>query len=112
MPVSPPPVLTRTMTRSIEFELPFELPELDHSRNGSPRGPEAENRVLFREVRSFGTARVTHGDAYELMPALEANSIDLLITSPPYWGHRTYEQDHNWKILDDWKREGYDETTV
>ena len=47
-------------------------------------------------------ATVRQGDAYDLLPSLEAASVDLLITSPPYWGHRTYEQDHNWNILKDW----------
>ena len=44
-------------------------------------------------------ATVRQGDAYDLLPSLEAASVDLLITSPHYWGHRTYEQDHNWNIL-------------
>lgn len=49
---------------------------------------------------------IVHGDAHDLLATLEPGSVDLLITSPPYWGHRSYGQNHNWKILDDWKREG------
>lgn len=48
------------------------------------------------------TAGVRQGDAYDLMKALPAASVDLLITSPPYWGHRTYERDHNWNVLAEW----------
>ena len=54
------------------------------------------------------TATVLHGDAYDLLPSLDPQSIDLLITSPPYWGHRTYEQDHNWSIFQDWLNAGED----
>jgi site-specific DNA-methyltransferase (cytosine-N4-specific) len=46
-----------------------------------------------------------HGDAYDLLLTLEPRSVDLLITSPPYWGHRSYGREHNWSILDEWKRE-------
>ena len=47
-------------------------------------------------------ATVRHGDAYDLLPRLDAASVDLLVTSPPYWGHRTYGQSHNWNIHKDW----------
>lgn len=46
--------------------------------------------------------RIVHGDAYDLLPALEPASVDLLITSPPYWGQRTYGQEHNWGVFRDW----------
>ena len=36
------------------------------------------------------------GDSYDLVHTLPPNSIDLIITSPPYWGQRTYERDYNW----------------
>lgn len=49
---------------------------------------------------------ILHGDAYDLLPSLEPESVDLLITSPPYWGQRTYDQEHNWDILKDWKSTG------
>lgn len=46
------------------------------------------------------------GDAYDLSPLLPSDSLDLIVTSPPYWGHRSYGQDHNWDILQDWRAEG------
>lgn len=42
------------------------------------------------------------GDAWDLIQKVPPNSVDLIITSPPYWGHRTYHQDHDWQILEKW----------
>ena len=50
---------------------------------------------------------VKNGDAFDLLGTLQADSVDLLITSPPYWGHRSYGLDHNWDTLEDWKGEGH-----
>lgn len=57
-----------------------------------------------RRALGLGSAEVLEGDAFDLVKKLPARSVDLVITSPPYWGLRTYEGQHNWKILDDWKR--------
>jgi len=67
-------------------------------------------RVKSQEVLKIATGRhlLRVGDAFDLLPVLEAESVDLLLTSPPYWGLRPYEQDHNWEILDAWKAEGHD----
>lgn len=51
-------------------------------------------------------AIVKTGDAYDLLDTLEGSSVDLLITSPPYWGHRSYGGDHNWSVFEDWKSAG------
>jgi site-specific DNA-methyltransferase (cytosine-N4-specific) len=48
------------------------------------------------------TATVTQADAYDGLSKLAGDSVDLLCTSPPYWGLRTYGQEHNQEILDDW----------
>lgn len=67
---------------------------------------------LFRENpqpkaarRMRATGRVQCGDAYDLLPELASESVDLLITSPPYWGQRDYGLTHNWDILKLWMRE-------
>ncbi|MFJ5734704.1 DNA-methyltransferase [Streptomyces microflavus] len=52
------------------------------------------------------TAEVYEGDAYDLMEKIPAESVDLIITSPPYWGLRTYGLDHNEEILREWEAEG------
>lgn len=44
---------------------------------------------------------VFQGDAYDLFSEIPARSVDLVITSPPYWGHREYGLDHNWDAFND-----------
>lgn len=51
--------------------------------------------------------QIFEGDAYDCFWRLPKNSIDLILTSPPYWGHRTYQQEHNWSILGDWRKTGH-----
>jgi site-specific DNA-methyltransferase (cytosine-N4-specific) len=53
-------------------------------------------------------AEVRVGDAYDLIQDLEPETIDLVMTSPPYWGHRTYGLDHNFDVLTEWIAEGHD----
>jgi DNA modification methylase len=45
--------------------------------------------------------RIFIGDAFKLIGALADKSLDLIITSPPYWGQRSYGLPHNWDILKD-----------
>jgi DNA modification methylase len=47
------------------------------------------------------TVDVRHGDAFDLLDALPKSSVDCLITSPPYWGHRDYGLPHNWEFFND-----------
>ncbi|MEU6767108.1 site-specific DNA-methyltransferase [Streptomyces sp. NPDC046853] len=51
-------------------------------------------------------AEVHEGDAYDLLGKLPPESVDLIITSPPYWGLRTYGLSHNEGILQEWLDEG------
>ncbi len=44
---------------------------------------------------------VALGDAYDLLDELPKSSVDLIITSPPYWGHREYGLEHNWNLFND-----------
>jgi site-specific DNA-methyltransferase (cytosine-N4-specific) len=52
------------------------------------------------------SAEVLQGDAYDLARTLAPNTVDLVITSPPYWGQRTYDLDHNWEVSVEWKKSG------
>lgn len=45
--------------------------------------------------------QVRHGDAFDLFNTLPKSSVDLIITSPPYWGHRDYGLPHNWDYFND-----------
>ena len=49
---------------------------------------------------------VWSGDAFDLAEKLPAESVDLIITSPPYWGLRTYDIDHNNDVLAHWIADG------
>ena len=51
------------------------------------------------------------GDAFDLVLQLPSATIDLILTSPPYWGLRNYEIEHNWDILELWEG-GKHSTTV
>lgn len=48
----------------------FDLPVHENSENSTWR---AENILLY------------HGDCRVVLPSLEANSVDMVLTSPPYW---------------------------
>lgn len=45
------------------------------------------------------TDLVLEGDTFDLFQRLPECSIDLIITSPPYWGHRGYGLNHNWDFF-------------
>lgn len=46
-------------------------------------------------------ATILNGDAYNLFDQLGPAEVDLIITSPPYWGHRDYGLEHNWSFFND-----------
>ncbi|HEV2578274.1 MAG TPA: site-specific DNA-methyltransferase [Acidobacteriaceae bacterium] len=48
-----------------------------------------------------GDLRLMQGDAFDLFQELAPGSVDLVITSPPYWGHREYGLGHNWDLFND-----------
>jgi site-specific DNA-methyltransferase (adenine-specific) len=56
-------------------------------------------QLALPRKRSNDAFRVLHGDAFDLFNQMPADSIDLVITSPPYWGHRDYGLDHNWELF-------------
>jgi len=56
---------------------------------------QATSEALQIELRHQPT-QVLEGDAFDLFDGLAPSSVDLVITSPPYWGHREYELGHNW----------------
>ena len=80
-----------------------------HMQQESSSRPTAASEAV---ATSTPAATVQHGDAYDLLRRLDAGSVDLLITSPPYWGQRTYEQNHNWNILKDWLGAGAGESDI
>ena len=79
-------------------------PSGDHTIGGMTAEPETDKPDYLDEI----SGEVWQGDAYDLIAKLPSESVDLIITSPPYWGLRTYGQDHNEDILKEWTAEGND----
>ena len=46
---------------------------------------------------------ITLGDSLELLKTLPDNSIDLILTDPPYFKIVSNEWDRQWKTLDDFR---------
>lgn len=67
---------------------------------------------VMRSANTNAAWEVQRGDAYDLFPGLAKASVDLILTSPPYWGLRDYEADHNWDILHDWRKDGHDQEEI
>lgn len=68
------------------------------------RPPVPETRQKARP----GRAVVARADAYDALSSLPPQGVDLICTSPPYWGHRTYDQEHSEHVLDAWRRDAPD----
>jgi DNA modification methylase len=47
--------------------------------------------------------QVWKGDAWDALTGIPDASVDLLITSPPYWGLRTYGQSQSTDLLTKWR---------
>ncbi len=83
------------------------------SRNGRKQWFNDGTKSPASQLREFVNAGdrglnclVFQGDAYDLIDALPDKSVDLFITSPPYWGLRTYGLPHNWEITKKWEALG------
>lgn len=44
--------------------------------------------MKFKKIGPYQINEVAEGDSLALIPALPDNSIDIVVTSPPYWGQR------------------------
>ena len=87
--------------------------EIPDSRNQEARSSDNRRKSaaeLFQDFAKAGSHGsgylVLQGDAYDLIDALPDKSVDLFITSPPYWGLRTYGLPHNWETDKKWKALG------
>jgi site-specific DNA-methyltransferase (cytosine-N4-specific) len=66
------------------------------------------NLELVASAVPQGSRTFCQGDAYDLIPTLPPKSVDLVLTSPPYWGQRSYGQEHDWDIHRIWEGLGHD----
>lgn len=69
-------------------------------------GPKARSARRFDAGHDHGRAEIKCGDAFELVGALADESVDLVLTSPPYWGVRSYGMEHDEAVLDRWLNTG------
>jgi|CXWL01.1.fsa_nt_gi DNA modification methylase len=46
---------------------------------------------INQAIKELERSRVIQGDCREVLPALEADTIQCCVTSPPYWGLRDYD---------------------
>ncbi|HEX8303977.1 MAG TPA: site-specific DNA-methyltransferase [Jatrophihabitans sp.] len=59
-----------------------------------------------------GMSSIRAGDAFDLIEELEDHSVDLIATSPPYWGLRDYGMAHDESVLEQWRSTGCEDTRV
>ncbi len=62
--------------------------------------------------RANSRGRVWYGDCFDLIKRLDPATVDLLLTSPPYWGLRSYGLHHKNNILPRWEALGCDRSRV
>lgn len=64
-----------------DHQLDFDLPA---------QRADTEDSILDRSIDDAprATMEILHGDAFQLIERLADDSVDLIITSPPYWGRR------------------------
>jgi site-specific DNA-methyltransferase (cytosine-N4-specific) len=51
-------------------------------------------------------ATIYTGDAFKLIGTVDDASVDLIVTSPPYWGLRSYGLEHTKEVLERWSDAG------
>lgn len=92
--------------------MPRKTRQLKPQRSGAlleePGAVIADTIRDFFSPYSVALGACVRGDAYDLLDELPQESIDLIITSPPYWGLRTYGLNHNWEIDREWISTGGD----
>ena len=67
----------------------------------SQRGQEVEQEQVLVSVKDL--PQVSVGDAYDLVERLPERSVDCVVTSPPYWGLRSYGHEHDETLLERWQ---------
>jgi len=71
-----------------------------YRKNSSEDNTDKEKEVIINEEEIIknkinDNISLYIGDCIKIMMELENESIDLIITSPPYWGQRDYKNDNN-----------------
>lgn len=63
-------------------------------------------RAQQRTEPDLHSEGVKAGDCFDLIESVGDSQVDLLLTSPPYWGLRSYGLDHDESILEKWEAIG------
>ena len=87
-----------------EQHLPKKIPTR-MKRSGSRQSARVrESPPIENQSQAWQSRRhyLVHADAYDFLRTLPTNTVDLMLTSPPYWGQRSYGMEHNWEILAKW----------
>lgn len=85
----------------LQLELPIAV--LSPGSSSLVRADNTQNLLLQGHGESID-GLILLGDAFDLFDLLPSSSVDLIITSPPYWGHRAYDLDHNWPLFNELAR--------
>ncbi len=72
------------------------------------RPAHQRSAALAEAMPTPGRAVVERIDAADGLAGLSAHSVDLVCTSPPYWGLRTYDQEHDDQVLCAWQQHNGD----
>jgi site-specific DNA-methyltransferase (cytosine-N4-specific) len=77
------------------------------SSTGATRGRRTRPRTVrppFEKLRNLDAdlPLIQAGDAYDILAHFPPSSVDCVVTSPPYWGLRTYGLDHH-DVLTKWR---------
>jgi site-specific DNA-methyltransferase (cytosine-N4-specific) len=76
-------------------------------RNRVIKGSGMTSEAIVPVVASLPcTGEARHGNAFDLVETVADASIDLILTSPPFWGLRSYGLDHSEGILEKWESAG------
>jgi DNA modification methylase len=89
-----------TVTYTRQARAPSELsviaePE-DHRAQAAPASDKPLRSLWRRRIGRYLTSSASdplllHGDSLRVLKAMPDDSVDFVMTSPPYWSHREYE---------------------
>ena len=77
------------------------------SRQKCGRTSQLGGQMSTASAPAHSDSIVLAGDAFDLIADIEQRTIDLVLTSPPFWGLRSYGFDYRDDILAQWQRSGH-----
>ncbi len=65
-----------------------------------------------QRLHGRASGEIRQGDAFDLVKQMPENSVDLVLTSPPYWGLRSYGLKPKFDVLEQWKAAKHESSEV